>query len=253
MTQTILITGGTSGIGRSAALAFAARGASVAVAGRREAEGRRVVEEVERAGGRGLYVAMDVSRPGEIAAGVAQAAAALGGFDAVIANAGREQPHTLPLAELEDDEIGMILDTNVRGVLLTARHAIPRLKTPGGTLILVSSLWAHQGGAGLSAYTASKGAVEALTRALAVELGPQGLRANCISPGVIDTAMSRRFMGKADFTGFFRANIPLQRIGQPEEIAQAMLWLASPAASYVTGQVIGVDGGMPIKMSVAQG
>lgn len=179
------------------------------------------------------------------------AAQHFGALDTVIANAGIEPPHVLPLAELNEEDIDAVLDTNLRGTLLTAKYAIPHLRRPGGSIITVSSLWGRQGGALLPVYSATKGGSESLARALAVELGSQGIRVNCIAPGFIKTEMSDRFTEGRDMQAYWDANVPLQRIGRSDEIADAMLWLASDRASYVTGQTITVDGGQNIKMSVA--
>jgi NAD(P)-dependent dehydrogenase (short-subunit alcohol dehydrogenase family) len=252
LTKTVLITGATSGIGYTTALAFAARGDNVAVSGRRSDRGAAVAAEIERLGGKALFCTTDVTNARDIQSFVQQAADRFGTFDTVITNAGIEPPHTLPLAELSEADIDAVLDTNLRGTLLMAKYSIPHLRRPGGSLITVSSLWGRQGGAMLPVYSATKGGSESLARALAVELGAEGIRVNCIAPGFILSEMSQRYMGDGDFTPFFKANVPLQRIGETSEIADAMLWLSSDQASYVTGQVITVDGGMNIKMSVAQ-
>jgi 3-oxoacyl-[acyl-carrier protein] reductase len=179
------------------------------------------------------------------------AAQRFGPIDTVITNAGIEPPHVLPLADLSVEDVDAVLGTNLRGTLLTAKYAIPHLRRPGGSIITVSSLWGRQGGASLPIYSATKGGSESLTRALAVELGAQGIRVNCIAPGFIKTEMSDRFTQGRDMSPFYAANVPLRRIGEAEEIADAMLWLASDRSAYVTGQVITVDGGHNIKMSVA--
>jgi NAD(P)-dependent dehydrogenase (short-subunit alcohol dehydrogenase family) len=249
--RTVVITGATSGIGYATALAFAKRGANIAISGRRADRGAEAAAEIERLGGRAWFKPTDVRDAEQVRAFVEGAAAVFGGIDTVIANAGIEPPHVLPLAELGTDDIDAVLDTNLRGTLLTVRYAIPHLRRPGGSIITVSSLWGRQGGARLPVYSATKGASESLTRALAVELGAEGVRVNCVAPGFIKTEMSDRFTEGRDMQPFYSANVPLGRIGQADEIADVMLWLASDEAAFVTGQVITVDGGQNIKMSVA--
>jgi NAD(P)-dependent dehydrogenase (short-subunit alcohol dehydrogenase family) len=251
MNKTIVITGATSGIGFSAALAFAKSGANVAISGRRADRGAQAVDEIERLGGKGWFAQTDVREPEQVRAFIEGAAERFGLLDTVITNAGIEPPHVVPLTDVTLEDIDAVLETNLRGTLLTAKFAIPHLRRPGGSIITVSSLWGAQGGALLPVYSATKGGSESLARALAVELGAEGIRVNCVAPGFIKSEMSDRFTQGRNMDAYWRSNVPLQRIGQPGEIADAMLWLASEHATYVTGQVIAVDGGQNIKMSVA--
>ncbi|WP_088343271.1 MULTISPECIES: SDR family NAD(P)-dependent oxidoreductase [Rhodomicrobium] len=251
MAKTIVITGATSGIGYAAALAFAKLGSNVAISGRRAQRGAEAAAEIERLGGKAWFKTTDVQDAGQVRAFVEGAADKFGPIDTVITNAGIEPPHVLPLAELSVEDIDAVLGTNLRGTLLTARYAIPHLRRPGGSIITVSSLWGRQGGALLPVYSATKGASESLARALAVELGDEGIRVNCVAPGFIKTEMSDRFTTGRDMQPYWDANVPLRRIGQPEDVADAMVWLASEHSAYVTGQTITVDGGQNIKMSVA--
>jgi len=251
MTKTIVITGATSGIGYATALAFARTGAHVAISGRRADRGADAVAEIERLGGTGWFHTTDVQDAAQIEAFIAGAVDRFGPIDTLVTNAGIEPPHVLPLAELSIEDVDAVLATNLRGTLLTAKYAIPHLRRPGGSIITVSSLWGRQGGALLPVYSATKGGSESLTRALAVELGGDGIRVNGIAPGFIKTEMSDRFTQGRDMRPFYEANVPLGRIGEADEIADVMLWLASDQASYVSGQTITVDGGHNIKMSVA--
>lgn len=251
MTKTIAITGATSGIGYAAALAFAKLGANIAISGRRTDRGQEAADEIERLGGKAWFKATDVQDADQVRAFIDGAAGEFGTIDAVITNAGIEPPHVLPLVDLSIDDMDAVLDTNLRGTLLTAKYAIPHLRRPGGSIITVSSLWARQGGPVLPVYSATKGASESLTRALAVELGPDSIRVNCVAPGFIKTEMSDRFIQGRNMQPYWDANVPLGRIGRAEEIADAMVWLVSEQSSYVTGQVITVDGGQNIKMSNA--
>jgi len=251
VTKTIVITGATSGIGYATALVFARQGANVAISGRRADRGAQAVAEIDRLGGNGWFQTTDVQDAAQIEAFIAGAVERFGPIDTLITNAGIEPPHVLPLAELSVEDVDAVLDTNIRGTLLTAKYAIPHLRRPGGSIITVSSLWGRQGGALLPVYSATKGGSESLTRALAVELGGDGIRVNGIAPGFIKTEMADRFTQGRDMRPFYEANVPLGRIGEAQEIADAMVWLASDQASYVTGQTITVDGGHNIKMSVA--
>lgn len=251
MAKTIVITGATSGIGYTTALGFAKAGANVAISGRRADRGAEAASEIERLGGKAWFLTTDVQEPDQVKAFVEGAVERFGELDTVITNAGIEPPHVLPLADLSVEDINAVLNTNLRGTLLTAKYAIPHLRKPGGSIITVSSLWGRQGGANLPVYSATKGGSESLTRALAVELGSQSIRVNCVAPGFIKTEMSDRFTEGRDMRPFYEANVPLRRIGEADEIADAMLWLASDQSTYVTGQIITVDGGHNIKMSVA--
>jgi NAD(P)-dependent dehydrogenase (short-subunit alcohol dehydrogenase family) len=241
-----LITGATSGIGRATALLFAEGGADVIVTGRRQTECDRTVKEIEATGHRGLFVQMDVSDSGSIKAGFEKVAKDFDQVDYLVSNAGREQPHTLPINDLDLEEMNMIVDTNLKGTWSTVKYGLPLIRKPGGAIVLTSSLWGTLGGAGLSAYTSTKGGINAMTRSLAIEQGANGIRVNCVSPGAIETPMLERFTGGQD-AGFTKV-IPLGRYGRPEEIANAVLWLCSDASSYVTGQVLGVDGGVTSEM-----
>jgi NAD(P)-dependent dehydrogenase (short-subunit alcohol dehydrogenase family) len=183
--------------------------------------------------------------------GFAQVKELFGQLDAIVANAGIEQPTTTTIDQLADAEIHQVIDTNLKGALFAAKFDMPVLKKPGGSFIITSSLWGLLGGMGLTAYSATKGGINALMRSLAVEWGPQGVRVNVVSPGAIETPMLLRYTGGADLSSFYKANVPLQRSGHPEEVAAAIVWLSSENSNYVTGQVLSVDGGITSKMSTA--
>lgn len=249
--KAVLITGGTSGIGRQSALRFASEGAHVCITGRRIDEGEATAEAIRSAGVEGAFVRMDVSDRTVIADAFRALPREFATLDVIVANAGREQPRTLPVDQLDDADMDAMIDTNLKGTWLTVKYGLPRLRKPGGAIVLLSTEWTFLGGAGLSAYTASKSGINGLTRQLAVEQGPAGIRVNCVSPGPIETPMLRRFTNDGDMGPFYAANIPLQRAGAADEVADAILFLASRRSAYVSGQVLAVDGGMTIKMPAA--
>jgi NAD(P)-dependent dehydrogenase (short-subunit alcohol dehydrogenase family) len=241
-----LITGGTSGIGRAAALAFARENYRVAIAGRREEQGAAVVREIEALGGEALFVRTDVTREADIAALVGRVVERFGRLDVAFNNAGIEGRFGLTTAEQTDEHYREVFDANVRGVLLAMKHEIPALlKNGGGSIINTSSVLGSVAMPGTSVYTASKFAVNGLSKTAALEYAQQGIRVNIVSPGPIQTEMADRAMGAGDSDGKKHAasQVPLGRLGIAEEVASAVVWLASPGAAYVTGQDILVDGG----------
>ena len=241
-----LVTGGASGIGRATALLFARAGAAVAVVDLDADGGQAVVQAIHEGGGRALYVRSDVSEPAECERAVRQTVAELGRLDVLFNNAGIIRRASVLETSVEEWE--RVMAVNVRAVFLMCKYALPvMIEAGGGAIVNTASGWGLVGGRQAAAYCASKGAVVQLTRALALDHGAQGVRVNCICPGDTDTPMLRneahqlgepdeRFLAEA-------AQRPLGRIGRPEEIAQAVLYLASDAASFVTGAVLVVDGG----------
>lgn len=244
--KVVLITGGTSGIGRATALAFARENYRVAIAGRREEQGAAVVREIEALGGEALFVRTDVAQEAELAALVSRVLERFGRLDVAFNNAGVEGRFGLTTAEQTEENYRQVFDANVRGVLFAMKHEIPALlKSGGGSIINTSSVLGSVGMPGTSVYTASKFAVNGLSKTAALEYAQQGIRVNIVSPGPIQTEMADRAMGAGDSEGKRHAvsQVPLGRLGSPEEIASAVVWLASPGAAYVTGQDILVDGG----------
>ncbi|MEM9084043.1 MAG: glucose 1-dehydrogenase [Planctomycetota bacterium] len=244
--KSVLLTGGTSGIGKETALAFAREGANVAITGRRAELGEGVVKEIEATGSKGLFIQGDIREESHIQDAVNQTVAAFGGLQIAVNNAGIET--AAPIPEVSADDIDFVLAVNVKGVILSMKHEIPAiLKTlngasSGGSIINLSSVAGHIGLPGASVYIASKHAVEGATKTAALEVAQQGIRVNAVSPGGIETDMLDRFTGH-DMDSM-AAMHPMGRIGKPHEIADAILWLSSDQSSFVTGQSILVDGGM---------
>jgi len=238
-----LVTGGASGIGRATAELLAARGAAVAVADLDEA-GARAVADVCGTGA--LALAVDVAYAEECRRAVDRTVEAFGGLDVLVNNAGIIR--RADVVETTEDEWDRVMAVNVKSVFLMSQCAIPVMAAGGGGAIVnTGSGWGLKGGPNAASYCASKGAVVNLTRAMAVDHGPQGIRVNCVCPGDTDTPMLRseaEQLGQAE--GAFLADAasrPLRRIGQPEDVARAIVYLASDAASFVTGSVLVVDGG----------
>ncbi|MEO8779379.1 MAG: SDR family NAD(P)-dependent oxidoreductase [Rhodanobacter sp.] len=239
-----IVTGAGSGIGRAAALAFARQGATVVLAGRRAQPLQGVAQQIEQAGGRHLVCATDVRRDQDVAELVSTTVQRFGRLDIAFNNAGI--PSFGLIGELAVAEFDDVIATNVRGVWLLQKHEISAMRTVGngGVIINTSSIAATGGTAGLSAYAASKAALDAMVRVLALEVGADGIRVNNISPGVIRTEMSTAIA--PEFLSAIQAHTALKRIGEPEDVADVAVWLASDAARYITGQSILVDGGFNI-------
>jgi NAD(P)-dependent dehydrogenase (short-subunit alcohol dehydrogenase family) len=241
-----VVTGGTSGLGRAGAIRFAREGANVAVASRREEEGRRVVDEISSAGGEALFFRTDVRVSQDVEALVAQAEDRFGKIDVLYASAGVMLTGTAP--ETTDDVYEQVLDVNVGGSFRLARYGIPALvRAGGGSIVLTASELGLVGAREAVAYCASKGAVVNMTRALAVDCGELGIRVNCLCPGPIDTPMLRDWFEAGEDPAELERRqtepVLLKRVGEPEEIAETALFLASDASSFMTGAVIVADGG----------
>jgi NAD(P)-dependent dehydrogenase (short-subunit alcohol dehydrogenase family) len=241
-----LITGGASGIGRATALLFAREGAAVAVVDVNEAGGQAVVQMIVDEGGQAIFVRCDVTQAGDCQRAVQQTVDELGGLDVLFNNAGIIRRASV--LETSEEEWDWVMAVNVKSVFLLSKYAIPVMAQAGGGVIInTASGWGLVGGRKAAAYCASKGAVVLLTKAMALDHGQQNIRVNCICPGDTDTPMLRdeaRQLGEPDDRFLAEAaQRPLQRIGRPEDIAQAALYLASDASSFVTGATLVVDGG----------
>jgi len=241
--KTVVVTGGTSGIGRATCLAFARRGARLAIAGRDEERGREVVEACRSLGAEALFVCTDVTRRDDVSRLTAAVTAHFGRLDVAFNNAGYQEPRAT-LVQQEDEIYERVFDTNVRALvyLMRAEIAVMLAQGSGGVIVNNASVSGVRNPyPGLSLYAASKAAAVALTRSAAMEYAPHGIRINTVSPGRILTPMMLG-SGVADMS-IVAAGLPLRRMGQPEEVGEAVVWLASPAASFVVGHNLCVDGG----------
>jgi NAD(P)-dependent dehydrogenase (short-subunit alcohol dehydrogenase family) len=236
----VLITGGTSGIGKVTAIAFANAGAKVVLTGRREKEGAEVVAEIKKTGGTAAFIRTDVAKEADVKKAVDFVLSTHGRVDVAFNNAGVEMLG--PLDQVTEEQYRSTFDINVWGVLNSMKHEIPAmLKTGGGAIVNTSSIAGHIGLAQASIYVATKHAVEGLTKAAAVEFAKQGIRVNAVAPGTIDTEMVARWPSEAQ--NWLLTQHPVGRFGTSEEIAAAVLYLASDAAKFTTGAILAVDGG----------
>lgn len=242
MNKRVLVIGATSGIGRATALAFARHGAHVAIVGRNAARGRDVAAACAAAGGRGVFIQADVTVPEQLRAAIARTCDQLGGLDVAFNNAGFQEPRA-PLAEQPDAIFATVFDTNLRAVFQAMKAEIAAMLQAGGGAIInnASVSGVRNPNPGLALYSASKAAVVSLTRSAALEYAPLGIRINAVSPGRIETPMMLA-SGIADMRTV-AAGLPLRRLGTPEEVAEAVVWLASDAAAFVVGHNLCVDGG----------
>jgi NAD(P)-dependent dehydrogenase (short-subunit alcohol dehydrogenase family) len=239
----VLITGALAGIGRATALAFAREGARLVVSGRREDAGRALVTELQALGAEAEFVRADVRRESDVQNLVDRAVARFGRLDVAVNNAGTEGV-TGPITEQTAASYADTFDTNVLGVLLSMKHELRVMQAQGaGSIVNLSSTMGQRGAAGASLYTASKHAVEGLTKSAALEAAAFGVRVNAVAPGPVETAMLDRFTGSVDRKTGMLAGIPLKRAGKPQEIADAIVFAASAKASFITGQIINVNGG----------
>jgi NAD(P)-dependent dehydrogenase (short-subunit alcohol dehydrogenase family) len=241
-----LVTGGGSGIGRSAALAYAREGAKVVVAGRRTMEIEETVRLITIAGGEAFAVPADVSVAEEVRALVAAVIERYGRLDVAFNNAGVEGRFA-PITQLTEADFDHVLGVNLKGVWLSIKHEVEAMLAQGngGVIVNTSSFLARGAVAGSSAYSASKGALEAMIRAVALECGPSGIRINNVLPGAIDTPMFGR-LGGDDARAPLEAYTPLGRVGQPADVSDVAVWLSTDEARFITGQSILVDGGLTI-------
>ncbi len=241
--QVVLITGALTGIGRATAFAFAGAGSRIVVSGRREEEGERLAVELRKLGAEAEFLRSDVRHEQDLRYLVDKTVARFGRLDAAINCAGTEGTPG-PLTDQTAETYTATFDTNVLGTLLSMKHELRVMLAQGsGSIVNVSSTYGRTGAAGASIYAASKHAVEGLTKSAALEVASSGVRVNMVAPGPIETGMLNRFTGTEERKTALTANVPLKRVGKPEEIAQTILFLASDKASFITGASYAVDGG----------
>jgi NAD(P)-dependent dehydrogenase (short-subunit alcohol dehydrogenase family) len=239
----VLITGGLTGIGRAAAVAFAKKGANVVVAGRRDEAGKALAEELRGFGSEAEFINADVRKEDDVRALIDRTIERFGRLDVAVNNAGTEgRPG--PITDQTAESYAATFDTNVLGTLLSVKHELRVMQAQGsGSIINISSTYGHEGGAGASVYVASKHAVEGMTKSAALEAASSGVRVNAVAPGPIETGMLDRFTGTSERKAALLKTVPLGRVGDPADIARAAVFLASEDASFITGQVLTVDGG----------
>jgi NAD(P)-dependent dehydrogenase (short-subunit alcohol dehydrogenase family) len=239
----VLITGALTGIGRAAAVAFAKKGAKVVVAGRRDEAGKALVKELRSLGSEAEFINADVRKEDDVRALVDKTVARFGRLDVAVNNAGTEGK-VGPITEQTAD--AATFDTNVLGVVLSMKHEVRVMQAQGsgsGSIINISSTYGHEGAAGASIYVGSKHAVEGITKSVALEIAKSGIRVNAVAPGPTDTGMLTRFTGTPENKAALVTGVPMGRLGLSEELANAILFIASDEASFITGHVLNVDGG----------
>jgi NAD(P)-dependent dehydrogenase (short-subunit alcohol dehydrogenase family) len=239
----VLITGALTGIGRATAIAFTKEGARVVASGRREAEGKALEAELRSLGAQAAFIRADVRREDDVTSLIDQTVARFGRIDAAVNAAGTEgRPG--PVTEQTGESYAATFDTNVLGTLLSMKHELRVMRAQGrGSIINISSTYGHEGAAGASVYAASKHAVEGLTKSAALEGAGSGVRVNAVAPGPTDTGMLTRFTGTPEKKAALVTTVPMARLGLSEELANAIVFIASDEASFITGHVLNVDGG----------
>jgi NAD(P)-dependent dehydrogenase (short-subunit alcohol dehydrogenase family) len=239
----VLITGALTGIGRATAFAFAEQGARVVVSGRRDDAGAALVIDLRALGAEAAFVRADVRHEDDVRNLVEKTVASFGQLDVAVNNAGTEGTPG-PVTEQSAETYSATFDTNVLGTLLSMKHELRlMLAQKAGSIINISSTMGQRGAPGASLYTASKHAVEGLTKSAALEAAGAGVRVNAVAPGPVETEMLTRFTGSAERKAGLVAGVPMKRAGTPNEIADAVVFLASAQASFITGQIINVNGG----------
>ena len=242
--KVVLVTGGTSGIGRETALLFTKAGAKVVIAGRRELEGDETVGLIRAAGGDGLFVKTDVSKGSEVAALVQKAVEKFGCLDIAFNNAGIEGAW-VPIIRQSEEDWDRTININLKGVWLCLKYEIRQMlkQGGGGAIVNMASVTGLIGSVGAGAYSASKHGVIGLTKTAALENAKSGIRVNAVCPGVIETPMSERLFGAPAIHKSVVGLHPVGRLGKPAEIAEAVVWMCSDRASFMTGQSLVLDGG----------
>jgi NAD(P)-dependent dehydrogenase (short-subunit alcohol dehydrogenase family) len=240
---TVLITGALSGIGRATAFAYARQGAHLAISGRRAAEGEVLAAELNALGAETLFIRADVRHEDEVQRLFAKAISYFGRLDVLVNSAGAEG-HAAPFTDVTAEEYQAVFETNVLGTLLGTKHALRAMQAQrSGSIVNISSTMGSRGAPNMALYTASKHAVEGLTKSAAIEAAADGVRVNAVAPGPTETAMLDRLTGGAERKAAFAAGLPMKRLGTAEEVADAILFIASEKAGFITGEIIHVNGG----------
>ncbi len=243
-TPVVLITGALSGIGRATALAYARDGAKLVISGRQPEAGEALVAELRGLGAEADFLRADVRIDDDVRALVDHAVTRFGRLDVAVNNAGTEgQPS--PITEQTAESYAATFDTNVLGIVLSLKHELRVMQAQGkGSIVNISSTLGHKGHGGAAIYVASKHAVEGLTKSVALEAATSGVRVNAVAPGPVQTAMLDRFTGNAENKADLVSGVPVQRAGHVDEIADAIVYVASDRASFMTGVIVAVDGGL---------
>jgi len=241
--QTVIVTGAGSGIGRAAALRFAELGANIVIADKNEAAAREVADE---AGAKALAVTVDVSDSASVRSMIKTVVDNFGGIDVLCNNAGFGFPGNV--LDIDEDNWDRLMSVNLKGVYLCSKYAIPELaKTGDGRIVNTSSYTANVGIRDRAAYVASKGGVSALTRAMALDHVDQGIRVNAVAPGTINSPYFDKMIAESpepqELVDSLNGRSPMHRMGRPEEVAEAIVWLAAKESSFATGSVLTIDGG----------
>ena len=239
----VLITGALTGIGRAAAVSFAKAGHRVVVSGRKADAGRALVGELRSLGAEAEFVQADVRKEDDVRRLVDRTVERFGRLDIAVNNAGTEGKPS-PITDQTTESYAATFDTNVLGVLLSMKHEVRVMQGQGnGSIINISSTYGHEAAAGASVYVGSKHAVEGITKSVALELAKSGIRVNGVAPGPTDTGMLTRFTRTPENKAALVTTVPMDRLGMSEEIANAIVFIASDEASFITGHVLNVDGG----------
>jgi NAD(P)-dependent dehydrogenase (short-subunit alcohol dehydrogenase family) len=239
----VLVTGALTGIGRAAAIAIAKNGSRVVVSGRDEEKGHALAEELRALGTEAEFIKADVRHDEDVRNLIDQTIRLFGRLDGAVNNAGTEGKPG-PVTDQTAESYAATFDTNVLGTLLSMKHELRVMQAARkGSIINISSSYGHEGAAGASVYAASKHAVEGLTKSAALEAAASGVRVNAVAPGPTETGMLNRFTGSDEVKAMLAAGVPLGRVGKPEEIAEAIAFIISDKASFITGQIVTADGG----------